>query len=109
VLTSATLTQISGLAGSTFWERPGTVSFSTQARFYFNVIVGGPIMAGGGITITATVRTVSQLGFVHWYLRSRGARGVMYSRNGTILHSDSQRDGQEGSNNSANGFNDVHH
>ena len=54
VLTSATLTQISGLAGSTYSGSDlGTVSFSTaKLGSISNVIVGGPIMAGGGITIT---------------------------------------------------------
>lgn len=53
VLTSATLTQISGLAGNTYSGDLGTISFSTGLLGSLsNVIVGGPIIPGGSITIT---------------------------------------------------------
>lgn len=107
VLTSATLTQISGLNGTTYTgSNLGTVSFSTGALgSVSNVIVGGPIVAGGTITITGNGSDGLTAGTLFTGTFAQGGTwGYVQQTDGTYLYTLSANvTGQDGAGNSATG------
>ena len=107
VLTNATLTQVTGIAGNTYTgSNLGAVSFDTGILGGIsNVVVGGPILAGGSITITGNGSDGIPSGTLFTgTFASGGTWGYVTQSDGTYLYTlNANVTGQDGNGNSASG------